>query len=309
MKDLEGEMDAWISSVKAWLEARGDAEALLTAAILVASEKQGPPPQEALSLLKRASAKAPDSARIQATAMQLCFASKLCDSTPYEQALRRIAPGNALGWELEAVRASRADDQQALRDALARMAQAKTYDLYSYAGMAAFIARFREALVPLPHFAASSPAFSAHDFAMGIYEDELPMLRNSVIHKFCKSATDEKVLADCHQVGAAMRSGDSLNTNVMGVALSRYGLPAESAEARSLAQQERQFWWTRDALDTKLGWIEDVSIMVQHPTLLGILADHPREIDGLRAFLEERGIPAEPPVDWKCDNCGKDLGY
>jgi hypothetical protein len=32
---------------------------------------------------------------------------------------------------------------------------------------------------------------------------------------------------------------------------------------------------------------------------LRAMAQHPREIDVMRALLEERGIPTEPPADWK----------
>lgn len=298
-------VDEWMKSVVEWLAARDDADSLLTAAILAFSDS-GPPPPEALALLKRAAEMAPDSARIQATAMQLCFASKDCDATPYERSLRNIAPDNALGWELDAVRASRADDHEALRAALASMSRAKTYDLYENAGVAAFISQLREARVPLPRLAGSSAAFSREQFALEAFVSELPKLHN-VIQEFCKSATDQHVLAECRLVGAAMRAGDLFMTNLAGISISRYGLSGDSPEARSLAQEERQLRWIAYANQVEIRWIEDANVMTQYPRFVEMLADHPREIDVYRVMLEEHGIPTEPPAHWKCGDCGKSV--
>jgi hypothetical protein len=297
------ELEEWTRGVAAWLSARDDADALVTAALLANSEA-GYDEQKMVPLLKRATEKAPDSARIQAVAMMLCFAFQPCDTAPYERALRKIAPENALGWVLHALRASRAGDQEALRSALAQMSRAKTYDLYENAGLVATVSQFRNALVPFPHTKGSSQAVSRDRFALGVYWD-LSVFHFTAIEKFCKSATEDEVLAQCHQVGAAMRAGDTSLINLAGISISRHGLPADSAEARSLAQQERQMRWIH-AREDEIMRAENPDYPAQFPPrLLGIMADHPRAMDVYRTVLEEHGIPTEPPSDWKCDDCGR----
>jgi hypothetical protein len=105
------------------------------------------------------------------------------------------------------------------------------------------------------------------------------------ITKFCKSATDEGALLECRQIGAAMAAGDTVLANLLGLTVSASGLPADSAEARSLEQQKRQIRWINS----------QGSITADDPLFPLSVAEHPREIDTLRAFLAARGIPTEPP--------------
>jgi hypothetical protein len=298
------EMKAWTSRVTEWLVARDDADALLAAAILVVFVEDDDMKKILSPLLERAAAKAPDSARIHASAVRLCLQTQYCDATPYQRELRRIAPDNALGWVVTTSRARRADGQEVLRRALAEMARAKTYDLYENAGFLAIISLIREARVPPPRFDGSRPAFSPDKFAYDAFYRAL-QLHHYAIQEFCKSATDDKVLAECHQVGAAMRAGDTIHTNLAGISISGYGLPADSAEARSLAQQERRIRWM-GSRQAEIIRTENPDYPARFPLRLqGILGDHPRMMDVYRTVLEEHGIPTEPPADWKCSDCGK----
>lgn len=280
--DESKEMEAWTQRVANWLAIRDDPDALLTAALLLQSRDAAQKEQ----LLRRAATLAPDSARIQATALVLCYAP--CDSIPYEQALRRLAPDNALGWVGEASRAYRADDRQALQRALTTMSRARTFDTYWGATMLAMTSQMRAALVPPPDIQEHVPAMAAIAAFTA-----MPIPAYQPVTKTCKAAVDEGTLLECRRIGAAMRAGDTNITNAVGFTLSGHGLPADSAEARSLAQESIRFRWIEARASDAFEPPGDPE------GYLAAFVDHPREIDALRAYLEARGIPTEPPAGWK----------
>lgn len=274
-------MDDWKQRVADWLAVRDDPDALLTAALLNMR-------QYALraELVRRAAELAPNSARIQATAMMLCFAP--CDPQPYEQALQKLASDNALGWAAAAHRAIEADDRQALERALTAMSRARTFDTYEGATMVAMTSQIRSALVPPPDVEGYMPAMAAIRAFTA-----MPIPHYSPITKTCKTATDERTLIECRQIGAAMRRGDTMLTNALGLTVSGSGLPADSPEARSLAQETIRFRWIDRSSQIAFGRQDDPD------GYLNTFADHPRALDALRAYLEARGMPTEPPPGWK----------
>jgi hypothetical protein len=274
-------VDEWKRRVGMWLALRDDPDALITAAILLMS-----PPgdaQEFRSLLQRAVALAPNSARIHATAVLLCPVEPSCDPKPYERALRRVAPDNAMGWTGEVGRASRSGDNAAFQWALTSMAQARTFDMYTNATMLAVTSQILAARVAAPEMAHSDWLDVAIEAASAMPIPEIRPIMNA-----CKASTDANMLFECHRIGAAMRAGDDVLFNTLGVRLSASGLPAESAEALALEHQWRQIQW----LSRKAQWDDPTSF-------LRAIADHPRQLDAWRAWLEEHGIPTEPPADWK----------
>jgi hypothetical protein len=285
-EDESKALEEWTQRVADWLAARDDPDALIAAAMLLRAAK--PDVQRIRLLFQRATALAPENARIQAAAMLLCASLKPCDTTPYEQALRRLAPDNALGWVEEVRRASQADDQEAFQSALAAMSRTKTWDLYRNASIVSMASQISAALVPPPDTNGRSLPTPSHVVAVGTLA-AMPIPAFQPIIKHCKSTTDERALLECRQIGAAMRAGDTLFVNTLGLTLSGYGLSADSAEARSLAQERNQISWVN----------REANFTADEPGFLGLLADHPREIDTYRAFLEERGIPTQPPADWK----------
>ena len=281
----------WERRVAEWLAVRDDPDALVTAALLLRTQQREA--QRIQALLRRATVLAPDNARIHATAMLLCHALQSCDATPYELALRRLAPDNALGWIGELNRSWRAGDKQALQSALAAMSRARTFDLYWSANILATTAQMQAARVAPPDIDGDIPSSSSDAYAFAIFAG-LPMPAYQSISKTCKSATDERTLLECRQIGAAMRAGDTMITNGTGLVLSGSGLPGDSAEARALAQQSIQFKWLAAGAPQKFD-----NLLDDPEGYLRAFADHPREMDALRAWFEERGIPTEPPADWK----------
>lgn len=285
-------LEEWTQRLTEWLTARDDPDSLIAAALLL--EAQPGDAAEIPLLLQRATALAPANERIQAVAMHLCLKSTRCDPAPYEQALRRIAPDNALGWVEEVNRSLRGDDTEALQRALAAMSRARTLDLHAGASILSLISQLRSALVAPPDIEGYHPSMvSALAFdAAGSLTASFEMLR-----KPCKSATDARTLLECRQIGAAMRAGDSFMANWYGIEISGYGLPADSAEARSLVRQMHQLRWLNQQM---AGIFPDDGVSAdQREDFLRVMVNRPREADVLRALLEERGIPTEPPADWK----------
>ena len=85
--------------------------------------------------------------------------------------------------------------------------------------------------------------------------------------------------------------------NWYGIEISGHGLPADSAAARSLVQQLNQLKWLNQQM-ARISPDGGVSAD-QREDFLRVMVNRPREVDVLRALLEERGIPPEPPADWK----------
>lgn len=284
LQDESKAMRDWKQRVAEWLVVRDDPDALLAAALLLQSGDSA----QRVRLVQRAAEMAPNNPRIQGMALLLCYSP--CESMPYEQALQRLAPDNALGWTGEARRAFQADDKQALQRALTTMSKARTFDTYEGASMVAMTSQMLAALVPPPDIKTFVPALAAIEaFSAMPIPDYIP------ITKTCRSAMDENTQAMCHGIGAAMRAGDAQVTYGLGLNLSGLGLPADSAEARRVAQQNLEFKW--------------ISMQVQMANerrddpegYLNTFVDHPRLIDAWKAYLEARGIPTKPPAGWKPD--------
>jgi hypothetical protein len=299
--DWQKAVGEWTPRVVEWLVTRDDPDALFAAAILLREESGPVDDRRFQSLLQRASALAPASARIQAMTMFLCRAEKPCDATPYEQALRRLAPDNALGWVDEVYRASQVDDQEALRNALTAMSRAKTFDQYSNANTLSIVSQISGALVAPPEFGGHNPfpSISKDRLALFAIEEGIPGAYLLPITKFCESTLDERALLECRRIGAAMRVGDTLNTNLAGVEISSHGLPADSAEAHSLQQERNLIEWIARKSHEVFSGEDDGRSEAEIDDFLRRLPVHPREIDLYRAVLEEHGIPREPPADWK----------
>ncbi len=131
--------------------------------------------------------------------MLLCQAAQRCDGAPYERALRRAAPDNALGWAGEVSRASRSEDQEGISKRTGCDGASQTFDLYWNANIVAMTSQMRSALVAPPDNHGSGPPISAEIVAIGAIA-AMPIPAYQPITKFCKSMTDETGLLECHQI-------------------------------------------------------------------------------------------------------------
>lgn len=290
--DDSAAVQEWTLRVAEWLAVRDDADALLTAAVLLCKDSSRHDTR-VRELLRRATAMAPDDARIHATAMLIVPRMSRDDAMAYAQALRRIAPDNALGWAPEVERSFKAGDSEALRNALAAMSRARTFDMYWGASTVSMTAQIRSARVAPPDIKGPGPRIAV-DMAGILAAAALPIFAFPPLRKSCESATEQGMLLECRRIGAAMRAGDTLLVNVMGFSVSGLGLPADSEEMRSLEQQKKRVRWIERMSQRAAARSPD-----DPQAYLRVLAEHPRELDALRALVEAHGMPTEPPADWK----------
>lgn len=104
-------------------------------------------------------------------------------------------------------------------------------------------------------------------------------------------------IAECRAVGAALRHGDTMLTQAIGLGLSRHVAVTGSTEAKQLTEEWRRFEWQRSkAMELEERLSTDLSRLQR---------EHRSEMEMLQALLRENGVPFDPPEDWTPINAGR----
>jgi hypothetical protein len=257
----------------------GDADSLAAAGLL-----SGRNNDQALSLLDRATAAAPDRPELFWLQATRCAQLPSCDPQSIEYRLRKLDPTNGAGWWGAISRAAAAHDNAGVDSALLAISQSERVDTY----WTTLIAHLTRAVVRTKKMSAADSEVTVIGY---IAANPLPPYQT--IANSCKGERlqQPQVTEMCRGVAKALQNGDTYISEMIGVAIAMRVWAENSAEWKA-AVEERRVYTYRSQFYPKL-----TLRLVTHPgEHLTLCAQNRREQDLLAAQLNAAGYDPDPPA-------------
>ena len=283
------------------LAARGDAWSLATAAALSVA---GPPRSKAEAgkaavtaavFAARASSLAPDDPSIAWLHLHLCANAPSCDIREAATTMRWVDADNAAAWLPTLAEAQRDKDTVQVDRVLAEMAEGRRFDLYgNHATVMMFDAlkRVRPQL-PAPYVQSDLTRLTE---ALGLTASSFMPSFSGLINA-CRDAQSVERREVCVRVSKILQKSDSVMAQLVGFAVDKRLAPADSREARVVAERRRLLEWRASSANISdtplLPWLRNARARSR----LAKMRAQAREEDVYMALLKEHGLPLEPPED------------
>ena len=292
----------WRAAAARTLIARGDAQALVTAAAL--TFVGGPPRSKAeaakaataaLDLVVKAAELAPDDPAISWLHLHLCANAVACDIRDAATTMRWIDADNAAAWLPTLAGAQKEGDTVQVDRVLADMALGTRFDLYGNRSTVMMYSALRRSRAALPAEYLSSDLARVTE-AMEIGGATVMPSFSSLINA-CRDAATMERREDCLKVSKTMQKGDAVLTQLVGFAVERGLTPTDTKEQRLIAERRRLLEWRASAANSSdtplLPWLRNARARSRLAKMRAL----PREEDVDIALLKEHGIPLEPPEE------------
>ena len=285
----------WRNEAVRTLAARNDANSVATAAALSFTSSFAMPAAAptALQLIARASDMAPENAAIGWLHLQLCATAPACDSRDAATVLRWVDADNAAAWLAELSTAQKDKDTVEVERVLGDMARGTRFDLYYNQIMVMMFDALSGVRHQLPGGVVASDTARLTALA-GVANAEIIPAFSSLIDA-CREATPRSERReDCVKLAKIMQRGDTVIVQMVGFGIERRLIPADSKEAKSLAERRHLLEWRMSAagkLDSSiLPWTQSARTR----TRLAAMRLRPREEDVCITLLREHKMPLEP---------------
>jgi hypothetical protein len=225
--------------------------------------------------------------------LQLCTATPSCDSREVAIVLRWIDPYNAAAWMSQLATAHKDKDTIEVDRVLADMARSTRFDLYYNQIIVLMFDALNGVRRELPGNVVASDTAKLTALA-GVVNAEIIPPFSPLIDSCRESASASERREDCLKVARIMQRGDTVIAQIAGFGIERRLLPADSKEARILAERRHLLEW-RLASAAKL----DRSILpwtssARTRTRLAEMRLRPREEDVCIALLRDSKMAVEP---------------
>jgi hypothetical protein len=285
----------WRSEAVRALAAKADANSVATAAALsftssFAAPAAAPP---ALQLIARASELAPQSATIGWLHLQLCATTPACDSRDAAFVLRWVDPDNAAAWLTQLSTAHKDKDTVEVERVLGDMARATRFDLYYNQIMVMMFDALNGVRRELPGGVVASDTARLATLA-GVATAEIIPAFSPLIDACREAAAKSERREDCLKLAKVMQRGDTVIVQMVGFGIERRLIPADSKEAKSLAERKHLLEWRLSAANKLdyaiLPWMQSYRTR----TRLAEMRLRPREEDVCIALLREHKMALEP---------------
>jgi hypothetical protein len=286
---------AWRNEAVRALSARPDANSLATAAALSFTNSFTAPAAApvALQLIARASDLAPDSAAIGWLHLQLCTAAPGCDSRDVATVLRWVDPDNGAAWLSQLSTAYNDRDTIEVDRVLGDMAHGTRFDLYYNQLMVLMFDALTAVRRELPGGVVASDAAKLAALS-GVANAEIIPPLSPLIDSCRESSASGERREDCLKLAKIMQKGDTVIVQMVGFSIEKRLVPADSKEARSLAERRHLLEWRTGAagkLDASiLPWTQNAHAR----TRLAEMRRRPREEDVCIALLRKNKMALEP---------------
>jgi hypothetical protein len=285
----------WRNEAVRALAARADANSVATAAALSFTSSFAAPAAAptALQLIARASDLAPESAAIGWLHLQLCAAAPACGSRDAATVLRWVDADNAAAWLADLSTAQKDKDTVEVERVLADMARGTRFDLYYNQIMVMMFDALAGVRQQLPGGVVASDTARLTALA-GVANAEIIPAFSSLIDACREAAPKSERREDCLRLAKIMQRGDTVIVQMVGFGMERRLIPADSKEAKSLAERRHLLEWRMSAagkLDSSiLPWTQSARTRIR----LAAMRSRPREEDVCIALLREHRMPLEP---------------
>jgi hypothetical protein len=236
---------------------------------------------------------APENAAIGWLHLQLCATAPACDSRDAATVLRWVDADNAAAWLAELSTAQKDKDTVEVERVLADMARGTRFDLYYNQIMVMMFDALSGVRHQLPGGVVASDTARLTALA-GVANAEIIPAFSSLIDA-CREATPRSERReDCVKLAKIMQRGDTVIVQMVGFGIERRLIPADSKEAKSLAERRHLLEWRMSAagkLDSSiLPWTQSARTR----TRLAAMRLRPREEDVCITLLREHKMPLEP---------------
>src|SRR5260221_6880474 len=270
----------WRNEAVRALAARADANSVATAAALSFTSSFAAPATApmALQLIAHASDLARESAAIGWLHLQLCAAARACNKRDAATVLRWVDGDTAAAWLAELSTAQRDKDTVEVERVLADMARGTRFDLYYNQIMVMMFDALTGVRQQLPGGVVASDTARLTALA-GVANAEIIPAFSSLIDA-CREATPRSERRDdCLRLAKIMQRGDTVIVQMVGFGIERRLIPADSKEAKSLAERRHLLEWRMSPagkLDSSiLPWTQNARTR----TRLAAMRSRPREED------------------------------
>jgi hypothetical protein len=284
----------WRDEAVRALAARSDANSVATAAALSFTNSFAAPAAApvALQLIARASDLAPENAPIGWLHLQLCAATTACDSRDPAFVLRWVDPDNAAAWLAQLSTAYKDKDTIEVDRVLADMARATRFDLYYNQIMVMMFDALNGVRRELPGGVVASDTAKLTALA-GVANAEIIPAFSPLIDA-CREAAGSERREDCRKLAKTMQRGDTVIVQMVGFGIERRLIPADSKEAKSLAERKHLLEWRLSAASRLDSAIMPWTQSSRTHTRLAQMRLRAREEDVCIALLREHKMPLEP---------------
>jgi hypothetical protein len=284
----------WRDEAVRALAARTDANSVATAAALSFTNSFAAPATApaALQLIARASDLAPENAAIGWLHLQLCATTPACDSRDPAFVLRWVDPDNAAAWLAQLSTAHKDKDTIEVDRVLGDMARATRFDLYYNQIMVMMFDALNGVRRELPGGVVASDTAKLAALA-GVANAEIIPAFSPLIDA-CREAAGSERREDCRKLARVMQKGDTVIVQMVGFGIERRLIPADSKEAKSLAERKHLLEWRLSAASKLDSAILPWTKSSRTHTRLAEMRLRPREEDVCIALLREHKMALEP---------------
>ena len=305
-----GQNQIYRSQAAKVLAGRTDANSLVTAAALRFAAINGKPrsktvpadqqksadsQQSALDLVTLASEQAPQSAAIAWLHLQICIGTPACSTPEVSTVMRWIDADNGASWMPILATAQKDKDTVEITRVLDDMAQAPRFDLYLNRITVVMFDVLKAERHALPaEYAASDWARFTEVSGIATAET-IPSF--SALAEVCRdlAAADRREV--CLKLARIMQKGDTVATQMAGFGIERRLFPADSKEARAVAERKRLLEWRVTAASQfdlpLMPWAKNTRSRAR----LDQMRLRAREEDVCIAILREHKVATEPAED------------
>jgi hypothetical protein len=285
----------WRNEAVRALAARSDANSVATAAALSFTNSFAAPAAApaALQLIARASDLAPENAAIGWLHLQLCASAPACDSRDPAFVLRWVDPDNAAAWLAQLSTAQKDKDTVEVERVLGDMARATRFDLYYNQIMVMMFDALNGVRRELPGGVVASDTAKLATLA-GVATAEIIPAFSPLIDACREAAATAARREDCLKLAKIMQKGDTVIVQMVGFGIERRLIPADSKEAKSIAERKHLLEW-RSSEASKLDYaILPWTQNSRTRTRLAEMRKRSREEDVCIALLREHKMALEP---------------
>ena len=293
---------AWRAATARTLEARGDARSLATAAALTFV---GPPSRSkgetaraaaaAVEIAAKASELAPNDPVINWLHLQLCADAPGCDIRDAATVMRWVDADNGAAWLPTLAAAQKERSSVQVDRILTDMAEGTRFDTYGNRSTVMMFDSLKAVRSQLPGSYLKTDLTRLTE-ALGLTAESL-MPSFSALINACREAALAERRENCLQLSKTMQKADAVIAQLVGFAVERRLTPADSKEARLIAERRRLLEWraaSANISDTPLlPWLRNARARSRLAKMRAL----PREEDVCIALLKEHGLPLDPPED------------
>ena len=285
------------------LSPRADAMPLFAAALLARPLTNLPKINDFHALIDRA-ARADGAADIAAAIswLQLADCDAKADACPNSAALEHLqtlAPDNAAVWLLKLGDDTRNMKQAAVRDDLAKAANARLYDDYTGTSLQALAGSIGTLPPPADTYDAANPSGALGVQTVLLYglASSQPQPALQVMAKLCDSAgSDAAIKADCLKLGKTLEWGSSPLGRSLGLHL-REVLSDDPSQQADAKQARLSLIWQVQNFARLLDQARTDAATAQH--LVTLARRGGTEMSVLLTALRDAKMPTDAPADWK----------